>query len=117
MTRSLLWIFAALFMAGCGASFPVPNERIASSEAAVRGADEVGARNDPRAALHLKLAQEDITKAKALVQDGDNQRADTVLLRGQTEAELAISLAREAVAKAEAQQAAETAAKIKAGGQ
>jgi hypothetical protein len=42
---------------GCGGGYPVPSERLSSSQAAVRGAEEVGVANEPAAALHLKLAQ------------------------------------------------------------
>jgi hypothetical protein len=112
LRATLVLAFTAL-TAACGSSYPVPNDRIASSEAAVRGAQEVGAQNEPKAALHLKLAQEDIAQAKKLSQDGDNKRADTLLTRAQSEAELALSLAREASAKAEAQQAIDQVTKLK----
>src|SRR5262245_25986213 len=52
---------------GCGASFPPPTDRAAKAEAAVRGAQEVQAEGTPQAALHLKLAQEEIVKGKALM--------------------------------------------------
>lgn len=105
-------VFAACATA-CGGSYPVPNDRIASSEKAVGGAQEVGAPNEPKAALHLKLAQEDIAQAKILIRDGDNKRAETLLMRAQSEAELALSLARQAAARAEAQQAVDQVQKMK----
>ena len=111
--RAALVLTITAFATACGASYPVPNDRIASSEAAVRAAQEVGAPNEPKAALHLKLAQEDIAQSKALIASGDNHRADTLLTRAQSEAELALSLAREASAKAEAQQAIDQVTKLK----
>jgi hypothetical protein len=76
-----------------------------SAEAAVRAAQEVGAAKVPQAQLHVKLAQEQVDKAKALMQDGDNKRAEMMLMRAQSDAELALSLAKESAAKNEAQQA------------
>ena len=95
--------FAASALA-CG-SYPAPTERVASAEAAIRGAQEVGASSVPAAALSVKLAQEEVQKAKQLMQDGDNKRAELILMRAQADAELALSQAREQQAKAEAQQA------------
>ena len=100
--------FFALFTltaltAGCG-SFPLPTDRLASSEAAIRTAIEVGAPNEPRAALHLKLAKDQLDQGKALIKDGDNQRADYVLRRAEADAELSLALARENNSKTEAQQ-------------
>jgi len=73
--------------------------------AAARSAREVGAETSPQASLHLKLADEEITKSKALMKDGDNERAEYTLVRAKADAELALSLAKEASAKAEAQAA------------
>jgi hypothetical protein len=93
-----------LAAAACGGA-PPPNDKLMASVAAARSAREVGAENAPQAALHLKLADEEIAKAKALIKDGDNQRAEYTLIRAKADAELALSLAKEATAKAEAQQA------------
>jgi hypothetical protein len=104
-TRMSIVLLPVLALAaGCGSSIPPPNERLSSSEGAVRGAQEVGAPSVPRAALHLKLAQEQVDRAKALMQDGRNQDADLVLMRAQVDAELAIALARESSTRREAQQ-------------
>ncbi|WP_394837187.1 DUF4398 domain-containing protein [Pendulispora rubella] len=104
----------AWLMAGCG-SYPAPNGRLADSQASVRAAQEVGAQNNPQAALHLKLAQEQIDQAKALINDGDNKRAEFVLLRAEADAELAVALARESTARAEAQQALDELKSLKSG--
>jgi len=100
----ILGVFA--MAAGC-ASYPAPVQRMASSEAAIRGAQEVGSSSDPQAQLHLKLAQEQLVQAKQLMNDGDNKRADYVLLRADADAELAIALAREVSTKAAAEQASQ----------
>ena len=77
------------------ASYPPPTERVTTAEAAIRAADEVGARQVPRAALHLKLAQEQTDKARQLMQDGYNERADQTLKRAQSDAELALAISKE----------------------
>ena len=92
---SILALAAILLAcAGCG-SYPPPTERMSTAEAAIRGAEEVGASNVPQAALYMKLAQEQTEKAKRLMQDGYNERADLELKRAQADAELALALAKE----------------------
>lgn len=99
--------------AACGSSFPTPSERLASAEAAARSARELEAEREPRAALHLKLASEQIEQAKALMQSGDNKRADQVLLRASADAELAVQLAKEAKTKQEAKEMQEQLSNLK----
>ena len=82
------------WLAGCG-SYPPPTERMTTAEAAIRGAEEVGAARVPRAQLHLQLASEQTDKAKRLMQDGYNERAELTLKRAQADAELAIAIAKE----------------------
>jgi len=86
---------------GCGGA-PVPAERLASAEAATRGAAEVGSESVPQAALHLKMARDQIAQAKGFIELGDQDRAALVLARAEVDAELALSLARENTARAEA---------------
>ena len=90
---SIMALLLAL-AAGCG-SYPPPTERLTTAEAAIRGAEEVGAARVPRAQLHLQLASEQTEKAKRLMQDGYNERADLTLKRSQADAELAIAIAKE----------------------
>ena len=106
MRQVLPFVSVAVFVVGCG-SYPAPTERVASAEAGIRGAQEVGASNVPQAALSVKLAQEEVQKAKQLMQDGDNRRAELILMRAQADAELALAQAREAQAKSEAHTAVE----------
>jgi hypothetical protein len=107
MTRPLSFGLAALVLALCGAcgSYPPPTERMTTSEAAIRAADEVGAGQVPRAALHLKLAQEQTDKARKLMEDGYNERAELTLKRAQADGELALAIAREHQMVEKAQQA------------
>jgi hypothetical protein len=102
-------------LAACGSSIPPPSDRLATAEAAARSARELGAEKEPKAALHLKLASEQIEQAKGLMQDGDNKRADLVLQRASSDAELAVMLAKENAARSEADQAQEKVKNLKAG--
>ena len=96
------WGIAALGLVACG-GVPPPHDKEASSQAAIRTAHEMNAEQLPQAALHLKLAQEQFDKGKALMNDGDNSRASFVLMRAQADAELALALARENRTRTEAQ--------------
>jgi hypothetical protein len=89
---------------GC-ASYPIPVQHMADAEGAARSASDVGAGSNPQAALHLKMATEEIANAKQLIADGDNEKADSVLSRAKADGELALGEAREQQAQAAAQQA------------
>lgn len=98
--------------AGC-ASAPLPAERMASSQGSIKAAEAAGARNEPTAALHLRLAQENYEKATKMAKDGDTERAKLVLQRAEADAELALVLARESQERTEAQRMLE---QMRAGG-
>lgn len=106
-TIVLSMIALAGLTAACGGSYPQPTERLASTEAAIRSAKELGAQNDPQAALHVKLADEQVATAKSLMKDEENKRADLVLQRASSDAELAVMMTKERAAKSEAQKANE----------
>lgn len=84
------------------ASFPAPSERLAQAESGARAAREIGAANVPPAALHLKMAEDQVKEAKALMADGNNERASAVLLRAESDALLSLQLARESKARGDA---------------
>ena len=114
MNRSivLLACLPALLVA-CGGSFPPPTQRMADAQAAERSARELGADAEPRAQLSLKLAQDQITAAEKAITDGDNQRADSLLIRAKADAELAVAQARLKDSKVEGQKAVEDSAEQK----
>jgi hypothetical protein len=101
-------------LAAC-ASYQAPQQHIADSTAAVRGAEEVGAASQPQAALNLKLAQEELARAKALVSDDKNEEADYMALRAKSDADLALALTREHVAQVRAQQGEAQAKAVESG--
>jgi hypothetical protein len=97
-------VLAAAAFAGCAIA-PIPNDRLAGTEASYRGAQEAGADAVPQAKLHLKYAEEGIAQARKLIADNKNDEAGQVLDQARADAELAVGLARESQAEAEAQQA------------
>jgi len=101
MVGSLLFVFIA---AGCSDN---PALRTESSSSAIRAAEEVGAREVPRASLHLQLAKEELDSAKNLADKGEQEEAASMLTRAEVDAELAILLSEEQSEKSEATQAME----------
>jgi PBP1b-binding outer membrane lipoprotein LpoB len=104
MKKHVYLYAAALLAAGC-ASYPAPTEHLASAMAQVRAAQEVGVSQVPQAELHLKLAQDQINQAKALMEEGKNERADYLTLRAYNDASLAMAMTRENAARLRAEQA------------
>jgi len=113
-TRVPLVILLLAACAGCGAAATAPNSRIASTEAAIRGARELGAASVPSASLHLRLSEEQLQQARGAIAVDENERADILLQRAQADAELAIGLTRELTAATSSQQAAEKLQQAKA---
>jgi hypothetical protein len=94
-------LFAFVAALGC-ATTPKPVEQLAQAEGAYRSAQEVGADHVPQAALELKLAQEELTRANELMKSDRNDEAMQMLVRSRADAELALALTRETQARADA---------------
>lgn len=103
MKLSLVTVALCTAAAACGSS-PPPTARYASASASIRAAHEVGAEKVPDAQLHLQMAEDQLNQAKRMIQDGDNDKASWVLSRAQSDADLAVGLAREAQTRAAADQ-------------
>ena len=114
--RKALSILALASLTACGASYPVPTDQYAAAQKDLGRAQEGGATGVPDAKLHLQLAQENLAKAKELM-DKDNQRAASLITRASAEAELALNLSKQAQAQAQAQQASDALNKAKGGNQ
>lgn len=97
-------------LGACGASIPPPTQRLADAQSATRSARELGANNEPAAQLSLKLADEQITQAQKAIVDGDNKRAESLLVRAKADAELAVAQSREKGARVAGQVAVENSA-------
>jgi hypothetical protein len=89
---------------GC-ASFPVPAQDLAQAKSASQSAADLGAAAQPNAQLHLELANELIAQAGSAMKDGDNARADGLLLRAIADADLAVAMVKNTSAKTGAQKA------------
>jgi hypothetical protein len=105
MMKELMMSLAVLGMVGC-AKVQLPADRLEHSEASIRGAEEVGASGVPAARLHLQLAKEQTDTAKKMAASGE-ERAVLVLARAESDAELAIGLAREVSVHVDAVRATE----------
>jgi hypothetical protein len=92
-----------LATAACAAR-SVPAARVGSAEAAVRAAREHGATRLPDAALHLRLAEDQVTRARRLIDEGEHERAEWLLVRAEADASVADALAREAMQKSAAEE-------------
>jgi len=88
LVGSLVLVVAAAGCAGVAL-------RTEGSSAAIRAAEEVGAKDVPQAALHLQLAKESLEKATKLSKQGEEAQAKSLLTRAEADAELAVVLSRE----------------------
>ncbi len=92
---------ASVFALACAGSHPPPTQAMADVQSANRSANELGAQRNPRAQLHLKLAEEQLKLAKTAMEDDDNEIATSLLMRAKADSELAIALTRQDDAKME----------------
>lgn len=102
-------VAATGIVAGC-ANAPLRTE---GSTSGIRAAEEAGAAKVPQAALHLQLAREELESAKKLAAKGEKEQADSMLLRAEADAELAVVLSREDAEKTEAMAAVERARQLR----
>jgi len=112
--KTLLMSLAALGLASC-ASAPMPAAELQRSEASIRGAEELGALGVPDARLHLEMAKDQDARAKKMAAAGD-AGAVLMLARAESDAELAMGIAREAAVHASALKATEDLKALRARG-
>ncbi len=104
---SVMFIIAITL--GC-ASTPLQTD---ASTSAIRAAEEVGAADVPKASLHLQLAKEELERAIDLASKDEKAMAESMLLRAEADAELAVLLSREDDEKKEALTAVERVRKFR----
>jgi hypothetical protein len=109
----MLWVGLLAASAGACGGAAVPQETLTAAQASVKGAEVGGATQDPKAQLHLKLANEQIEKAKKLIENGDNEEAARLIDRAQADADLALALAQQGKALRDAKDADEQLGKLK----
>ena len=83
-------VLFGLVIAGCGSS-PVVMDKEATTSS-ISAAEEAGAAGISSASLYLQLAKEELVKAQGLAESGDKEQAESMLLRAQTDGELAVAL-------------------------
>ncbi|HET9037857.1 MAG TPA: DUF4398 domain-containing protein [Myxococcaceae bacterium] len=100
------WTAGALvaFGSACAGAPPLPAGPLAQAEAEVRAAQEIGAQRAPQAKVHLQAARESIETARE-TNNSDPEGAARKLEIARAQAELANALAREQIARTEAEQA------------
>jgi cation transport ATPase len=96
-------ILFGMMIVGCGSS-PVVVDKEASTSS-IRAAEEVGASGISSASLYLQLAKEELTKAEMFAEKGEKLQAESMLLRAQSDGELAIALSHSDTDKKEAKEA------------
>jgi hypothetical protein len=84
-------LFVAM-IAGCGSAPETVNKEASTS--AIRAAEEVGAADISSASLYLQLAREELGKAKMHEANGEKEQSESMLLRAQSDAELAVAISR-----------------------
>ncbi|MEO8902111.1 MAG: DUF4398 domain-containing protein [Polyangiaceae bacterium] len=100
----------ALFSAGCGGG-AMPLDKLTDAKSTVRAAQEAGAQSTPQAALHLKMANDELASAQSAINDKNSEQAQLLLNQAQADADLSLALARGA---SDTQAAQEAQAKIQA---
>jgi outer membrane murein-binding lipoprotein Lpp len=105
----LFAVAASGIIAGC-ANVPLRTE---ASTSGIRAAEESGAAKVPQASLHLQLAKEELESAKMLAAKGEKEKADSMLMRSEADAELAVAISHEDAEKTEAMAAVERARQLR----
>jgi hypothetical protein len=103
--------FTGLLVAGCGSSPAVVDEE--STTSSIRAAEEVGASDISSASLYLQLAKEELVKAQTFAENGDKEKAESMLLRASADGELAVALSRSDTDKKEAMDAIDRVKKLR----
>lgn len=83
----------------CGGS-SLPPAKAADTQSSISAAAAVGADQNPQAALHLKMARDQLKQAQGLIEDGKDDEARLVLERATADADVALMITREAQAAA-----------------
>ena len=83
-------VLFGLVIAGCGSSPAVIDKEATTSS--ISAAEEAGAASISSASLYLQLAKEELIKAQGFAEQGNKEQAQSMLLRAQTDSELAVAL-------------------------
>ena len=97
MTRFASYALLTVCVAACGGS-ALPPAKVADTQSSISAAAAVGADQNPQAALHLKMARDQLKQAQGLIDDGKNDDARLVLDRADADAQVALMITRESQA-------------------
>lgn len=101
--RQLLALAGAVSLTACAST--LPESQLIETRSTLQAAEEIGGENAPDAQLHIKYARDQIEIARDLADEGRDKAARQMLGRAQSDAELALALARTQNAREEAQRA------------
>lgn len=97
---------AALAFASIGCAEGIsPIDQLAAAQGAIQKAEQAGAEKEPQAQLHLKLAHEQVDKAKSFMAQDDNEEALRLLERAEADGKVARAYALKQQAVDEADEA------------
>jgi Domain of unknown function (DUF4398)/Domain of unknown function (DUF5667) len=97
MKRLASTILLTTCVVACGGS-SLPPAKVGDTQSSISAATAVGADQNPQAALHLKMARDQLAEARSLIDKGKNDEAKLVLERADADAEVALMITREAQA-------------------
>ncbi len=100
----IVGMVAGALLAGC-AETPAPMAQVHSTSQSIGVAEGAQARNVPAASYHLALAKEQSAKAEQLLANGYTEQGKRLLLRAESDAQLAYALARQDSERVAAQKA------------
>jgi hypothetical protein len=109
-----LCVVSGGFIAGCSEGIP-PIDQLAATQGAIRAAEEAGANKEPQGELHVKLAHEQLDRAKAEMDRDHNEEASRLLSRASADAEVARAYARKQASLAQVDEAQKQVDKVKGG--
>jgi hypothetical protein len=102
--RRFSWLGASLALCACGGA-QLSQAKVTEVQSSVSAAEAVGAQDQPKSALHLQLARDELAEARRLAAGGDGDNASLLLDRARVDAELALQLSRTEQEQEKARQA------------
>jgi hypothetical protein len=103
VTRTMAVGIATLALVACTKSVSV-TPQMARTSSSISAAEAVGAPSHPNAALHLKMARDQLKAAQVLIAEGEKEQAIMQLVRAEKDAQLALTLTRSDEANQQANQ-------------
>ncbi len=85
----------AIVSSACAATAPMPHAELSGASHAVEEANESGAASDVRARAYLRTAREELATAQRMAAEQRTERARSMALRAEVDAQLATALAHE----------------------